>query len=56
MSFLKLFYIATKKFSSSLYVTLNTFFDEMFVIQENIAHKVLCTYPKSKCGGWFERN
>jgi len=32
MGFLKLFYNATKKFSGSLYVTSNTFFDEMFVI------------------------
>ena len=32
VGFLKLFYNATKKFSSSLYVTLNTFFGEMFVI------------------------
>ena len=38
MGFLKLFYNATKKFSGSLYVTANTFFDEMFVIQENISH------------------
>ena len=38
VGFLKLFYNATKKFSSSLYVTANTFFDEMFVIQENISH------------------
>ena len=40
MGFLKLFYNATKKFSGSLYVTSNTFFDEMFVIQENIAHLI----------------
>ena len=39
-SFLKLFYNATKKFSFSLYVTSNTFFDEMFVIQKNIAHLI----------------
>ena len=38
VGFLKLFYNATKKFSSSLYVTANTFFDEMFVIQENISN------------------
>ncbi|XP_023876928.1 zinc finger BED domain-containing protein RICESLEEPER 2-like [Quercus suber] len=38
VGFLKLFYNATKIFSSSLYVTANTFFDEMFVIQENISH------------------
>ena len=35
--FLKLFYNATKKFSGSLYVTANTFFNDMFVIQENIS-------------------
>ena len=40
VGFLKLFYNATKKFSGSLYVTSNTFFDEMFVIQENIAHLI----------------
>ena len=40
MGFLKLFYNATKKFSGSLYFTSNTFFDEMFVIQENIAHLI----------------
>ena len=39
-SFLKLFYNTTKKFSFSLYVTSNTFFDEMFVIQKNIAHLI----------------
>ncbi|XP_050262612.1 zinc finger BED domain-containing protein RICESLEEPER 2-like [Quercus robur] len=38
VGFLKLFYNATKKFSGSLYVTANTFFDEMFVIQENISN------------------
>ena len=38
MGFFNIFYNATKKFSSSLYVTANTFFDEMFVIQENISH------------------
>ena len=38
VGFLKLFYNATKKFLGSLYVTTNTFFDEMFVIQENISH------------------
>ncbi|KAL4627343.1 hypothetical protein ACB092_05G159200 [Castanea dentata] len=40
VGFLKLFYNATKNFSGSLYVTSNTFFDEMFVIQENIAHLI----------------
>ncbi|XP_030970772.1 zinc finger BED domain-containing protein RICESLEEPER 1-like [Quercus lobata] len=38
VGFLKLVYNAMKKFSSSLYITTNTFFDEMFVIQENITH------------------
>ena len=38
VGFLKLFCNATKKFSASLYVTANTFFDEMFIIQENIFH------------------
>ena len=36
VSFLKLFYNATKKFSGSLYVTSNTFFDEIYVIQTKI--------------------
>ena len=40
VGFLKLFYNATKKFSGSLYVTLNTLFDKMFVNQENIAHLI----------------
>ena len=40
VGFLKLFYNATKKFSGSLYVTSNTFSDEIFVIQENIAHLI----------------
>ena len=40
VGFLKLFYNATKKFSDSLYITTNTFFDEMFMIQENIAHLI----------------
>ena len=40
VGFLKLFYHATKKFSGSLYVTSNTFFNEMFVIQENIVHLI----------------
>ena len=40
VGFLKLFYNVTKKFSGFLYVTSNTFFDEMFVIQENIAHLI----------------
>ena len=40
VTFLRLFYNATKKFSSSLYVTLNAFFDEIFVIQECISHLV----------------
>ena len=40
VGFLKLFYNATKKFSGSLYVISNTFFDEIFVIQENFAHLI----------------
>jgi hypothetical protein len=36
VSFLKLFYNATKKFSGSLYVTANTFFDEIYIIQTKI--------------------
>ena len=32
VGFLKLLYNATKKFLGSLYVTANTFFEEMFVI------------------------
>ncbi|XP_023918455.2 zinc finger BED domain-containing protein RICESLEEPER 2-like [Quercus suber] len=40
VGFLKLFYNVTKNFSGSLYVTSNTFFDDMFVIQENIAHLI----------------
>ena len=40
VGFLKLFYNATKKFLGSLHVTSNTFFYEMFMIQENIAHLI----------------
>ena len=40
MGFLKLFYNATKKLSGFLYFTSNTFFDEMFVIQENISQLI----------------
>ncbi|KAH7839632.1 hypothetical protein Vadar_006540 [Vaccinium darrowii] len=40
MSFLKVFYVATLKFSGSLYVTCNAFFDEMVLIQQAI--KKLC--------------
>ena len=40
VTFLRFFYNATKKFSSSLYVTSNAFFDEIFVIQESISHLV----------------
>ncbi|CAL5361786.1 unnamed protein product [Camellia sinensis] len=36
LKFLKLFYNATKRFSGSLFVTSNCFFDEMFVIQTKI--------------------
>ena len=38
VTFLRFFYNATKKFSSSLYVTSNNFFNEIFVIQKNIVH------------------
>ncbi|XP_065625466.1 zinc finger BED domain-containing protein RICESLEEPER 1-like [Quercus suber] len=40
VTFLRLFYNTTKKFSGSLYVTSNAFFDEIFVIQESISHLV----------------
>ncbi|XP_075640576.1 zinc finger BED domain-containing protein RICESLEEPER 2-like [Castanea sativa] len=40
VTFLRLFYNATKKFSGSLYVTSNAFFDEIFVIQESISQLV----------------
>ena len=40
VGFLKLFYNATKKFPDSLDVTSNTFFDEIFMIQENIAQLI----------------
>jgi len=40
VTFLSLFYNATKKFSSSFYVTSNAFFDEIIVIQENISHLI----------------
>ncbi|KAL0001133.1 hypothetical protein SO802_014914 [Lithocarpus litseifolius] len=40
VTFLRLFYNATKKFSGSLYVTSNAFFDGIFVIQESISHFV----------------
>ncbi|XP_030958950.1 uncharacterized protein LOC115980889 [Quercus lobata] len=36
VTFLRLFYNATKKFSGSLYVTSNAFYDEIFVIQEKV--------------------
>ena len=35
VKFLKLFYDATKRFSGSMYVTSNAFFDDIFVIQTN---------------------
>ena len=37
---LRLFYNATKKFSDSLYVTSNAFYNEIFVIQESISNLV----------------
>ncbi|XP_030970841.1 zinc finger BED domain-containing protein RICESLEEPER 1-like [Quercus lobata] len=40
MIFLRLFYNAIKKFSSSLYVTSNAFYDEIFVIQESVSNLV----------------
>ncbi|XP_030940046.1 zinc finger BED domain-containing protein RICESLEEPER 1-like [Quercus lobata] len=40
VTFLRLFYNATKKFSGSLYVTSNAFYDEIFVIQESISNLV----------------
>ena len=40
VTFLRLFYNATKKFSGSLYITSNAFFDEIFVIQESISYLV----------------
>ena len=40
VTFLRLFYNATKKFSGSLYVTSNVFYDEIFVIQESISNLV----------------
>ena len=36
VKFLKLFYNATKRFSSSLYVTSNAFFDEIYMIKRKI--------------------
>ena len=39
-TFLRFFYNATKKFSGSLYVTSNAFYDEIFVIQESISNLV----------------
>ena len=40
VTFLRLFYNATKKFSGSLYVTSVAFYDEIFVIQESISNLV----------------
>nr|XP_023897527.1 zinc finger BED domain-containing protein RICESLEEPER 1-like [Quercus suber]XP_023897528.1 zinc finger BED domain-containing protein RICESLEEPER 1-like [Quercus suber]XP_023911229.1 zinc finger BED domain-containing protein RICESLEEPER 1-like [Quercus suber]XP_023911230.1 zinc finger BED domain-containing protein RICESLEEPER 1-like [Quercus suber] len=40
VTFLRLFYNATKKFSGSLYVTSNAFYDDIFVIQESISNLV----------------
>ena len=36
VKFLKLFYNATKRFSGSLYVTSNAFFDEIYMIKRRI--------------------
>ena len=40
VTFLRLFYNAMEKFSGSLYVTWNAFYDEIFVIQESISNLV----------------
>ena len=40
VTFLRFFYNAMKKFSSSLYITSNAFYDEIFVIQESISNLV----------------
>nr|XP_023872413.1 zinc finger BED domain-containing protein RICESLEEPER 2-like [Quercus suber] len=40
VTFLRLFYNAMKKFSSSLYVISNAFYNEIFVIQERISNLV----------------
>lgn len=41
MRFLKLFYLVTKKFSRSLFVTSNAFYKEMFVIESKINQLIL---------------
>ncbi|XP_028084186.1 zinc finger BED domain-containing protein RICESLEEPER 2-like [Camellia sinensis] len=41
LRFLKLFYIATKKFSGSLFVTSNGFYKEIFVIESKIHQLIL---------------
>ncbi|GMP83066.1 hypothetical protein CsSME_00037126 [Camellia sinensis var. sinensis] len=41
LRFLKLFYVATKKFSGSLFVTSNAFYKEMFVIENKINQLIL---------------
>ena len=41
LRFLKLFYVATKKFSGSLFVTSNVFYKEMFVIESKINQLIL---------------
>ncbi|KAK9995873.1 hypothetical protein SO802_020559 [Lithocarpus litseifolius] len=50
VTFLRLFYNATKKFSGSLYVTSNAFFDEIFVIQESCGNEVE-KYLTENCDG-----
>ena len=40
VTFLRFFYNATKKFSSSLYVMSNAFYDEIFLIHESISNLV----------------
>ncbi|XP_028065061.1 zinc finger BED domain-containing protein RICESLEEPER 2-like [Camellia sinensis] len=41
LRFLKLFYLATKKFVGSLFVTSNAFYEEMFVIERKINQLIL---------------
>ncbi|XP_028051833.1 zinc finger BED domain-containing protein RICESLEEPER 1-like [Camellia sinensis] len=41
LRFLKLFYLATKKFSGSLFVTSNAFYKEMFVFESKINQLIL---------------
>ncbi|KAI8537512.1 hypothetical protein RHMOL_Rhmol09G0029400 [Rhododendron molle] len=45
VTFLKLFYDATKKFSASLFVTSNVFFHELFEVQTSIDESILNRDP-----------